>query len=235
MSIVDDKLLTELYQKRKQQIQAPEIVLNQTKIKSRKLSTLAGLFGLAGIASFSIFALVSYWVKPVDSPNIEPVTQHHQVTVKVLPARKDNQLIAVPPLPAKPSSQLPNKPLELSAQATAISQLQAELVKTPKFEGKVQLPDIESPNVERRLIHRVMPEYDRKALLSKWQGQVQLSYKVNADGSIGDIKVIEADVRKPLIQSAKRALKQWRYQPIPLGQQVEEVPQQVIFTFSLNQ
>ena len=69
---------------------------------------------------------------------------------------------------------------------------------------------VESP----RLIRSVRPNYTAEAMRAKVQGVVRLEGVVNADGSVGDVKVIRSlDSVFGLDQEAIKAAKQFRFYP----------------------
>jgi TonB family protein len=64
---------------------------------------------------------------------------------------------------------------------------------------------------ERRLIHRVEPEYPAEAEAHHVEGPVVLDVQVLDDGEVGTIAIVSGD--PVLAQSAVDAVKQWRYRP----------------------
>ena len=65
--------------------------------------------------------------------------------------------------------------------------------------------------MERRLIHRVEPEYPAEAEAHHVEGPVVLDVEVLDDGEVGTIGIVSGD--PVLVQSAVDAVKQWRYRP----------------------
>jgi protein TonB len=65
-----------------------------------------------------------------------------------------------------------------------------------------------------RLIRKVDPEYTSGAMRAKLQGTVFLEAVVQADGTVGDVRVIRSlDSTFGLDQNAIKAVRQWRFEP----------------------
>lgn len=63
-------------------------------------------------------------------------------------------------------------------------------------------------------ILQVQPKYTTEAMVAKIQGSVRLSIVVRADGTVGDVKVVESlDTRFGLDARAIEAAKLWRFKP----------------------
>lgn len=66
---------------------------------------------------------------------------------------------------------------------------------------------------ERRLIHRVEPDYPPDARAKHVEGTVVLDAEIQPSGEVGNVVVVSGD---PLLaEAAVQAVKQWRYQPVP--------------------
>ena len=63
-------------------------------------------------------------------------------------------------------------------------------------------------------IHRAQPQYTAAAMQAKLSGEVMLEVVVLADGTVGDVRIIQSlDRRHGLDQEAIRAAKLWRFKP----------------------
>ena len=62
------------------------------------------------------------------------------------------------------------------------------------------------------ILTRVQPQYTAEAKAARLQGLVVLMGRINEDGSVGDIHVLQG-LPKGLTESAVAALKQWRFRP----------------------
>lgn len=63
-------------------------------------------------------------------------------------------------------------------------------------------------------ILQVQPTYTTDAMVAKIQGSVRLSVVVRADGTVGDVKVIDSlDARYGLDARAIAAARTWRFRP----------------------
>jgi TonB family protein len=70
------------------------------------------------------------------------------------------------------------------------------------------------------LVSSAEPKYPSEALRANVTGQVTASMTVNADGSVANIKIIDAKPRIIFDRPVKEALKQWRFEPIKEAQTI---------------
>lgn len=68
-------------------------------------------------------------------------------------------------------------------------------------------------DVVPRPIHRVPPEYPVRARAKAIEGTVTLSVLVGEDGSVRDVAVLEATPAGVFEESARDAMRQWRFEP----------------------
>jgi protein TonB len=87
--------------------------------------------------------------------------------------------------------------------------------------------------MEGNLIHRVEPPYPMIAKQIRLQGTVVLRAIVGADGTIEQIQVISG--HPILVQAAREAVNQWKYQPYFLNGLAIPVETEVTVKFVLNQ
>ena len=91
-------------------------------------------------------------------------------------------------------------------------------------------PEIVPPAV---VLHRVEPGYPESARQMQLQGPVVLDVRIGVDGSVQDMALVSG--QPLLVQAAKDAVKQWRYQPTLLNGEPVEVDTTIDVIFSLNQ
>jgi periplasmic protein TonB len=83
------------------------------------------------------------------------------------------------------------------------------------------------------LIQRIEPVYPELARQIHREGQVVLHALIATDGTIQSLQVVSGD---PLfLQSALRAVRQWRYRPTVLNGQPVEIDTQITVVYSLQQ
>ena len=70
-----------------------------------------------------------------------------------------------------------------------------------------------SPQLQ--LVFQVRPKYPKEAIDAGIEGKAVLQCIVKEDGSVGEIYVIEG--KEPLIQAAKTAVAQWKYNPVMIN------------------
>ena len=79
------------------------------------------------------------------------------------------------------------------------------------------------------------PDYPREALRNGEEGFVVVEFTINADGSTGDIVIVEAEPRRTFDREARRAVADWRFEPAmqdgrPVAQRIRHTVE-----FTLNQ
>ncbi|SDM55693.1 outer membrane transport energization protein TonB (TC 2.C.1.1.1) [Geoalkalibacter ferrihydriticus] len=80
-------------------------------------------------------------------------------------------------------------------------------------------------------VSQVPPVYPRRALMQGLSGWVRLNFVINADGSVGEIEVVEASPRRGVFDhEAVRALSRWRFKP----QTVEGQPVPAYASITIN-
>lgn len=217
-----DQEIAQLYQQRKQNINAPEIDTaslakhSQVDNKSSWLKPLLIMFG-GGFASFGIMAIISHlstqtptashsnkqnYAIEISAPTTtEP--NEDAITIKT-PAEKES-LPAQPSLPARPKSLalLPNEQLQAEAN---ITQLPTASINQESF----VLPKLAIS--EPVLTYKVLPKYSYQALQNQHDGAVTLGYEINKQGQVINIELLDSNVNHQLQRSAKRALAKWRFQ-----------------------
>ncbi len=78
--------------------------------------------------------------------------------------------------------------------------------------GDVEMTE-DAVDAPPRPVTRVPPEYPARARSRAVEGQVVLSLRVGADGTVGDVRVLEAEPRGVFEEVAVAAVRQWRFAP----------------------
>jgi protein TonB len=86
--------------------------------------------------------------------------------------------------------------------------------------------------MEGSLIHRLEPVYPPLAKTARIQGKVLLEAVIGKDGSVKNLQVISGPPM--LVQSARDAVRQWRYRPYILNGEPIEVDTQISVNFILS-
>jgi len=128
--------------------------------------------------------------KPKPKPKAKPIPRPDPTPDEVEPIPE--------PEPPLPEVQTPEPPPVAAPPAP------------PQLTGPIRV----SPGQGPGLIKRVEPEYPRVLQSARVQGSVVLDAIVRTDGSVADVKVLEA-THPMFAQAAVEAIKQWRYSPPP--------------------
>jgi protein TonB len=231
-----DKDIADLYQQRKQQIQAPKINLSPTnEIKTKRYGVLQmlGILFLGGTASFGILAIISHFsVKAPVSTVIAPGEKMRVVELKnkQVKATEDITTIVIPPLvPLKPyASPAPFKHERAIKNETVhtdlVISLSVDVVNVSAY------PALKQPELSMVPVYQVQPKYSRKAIKARQSGSVKFSYSISAQGEVNNIVIVESNVNRELNYSAKKALSKWRYKANKFNGEGYEI----IFDFVIN-
>ena len=111
--------------------------------------------------------------------------------------------VSTPTQPAAPAPTQPAEPAPAPAPAPQpTAPAPAPAPATPSFEGG--LPPA---------ISQVAPRYPRQALQRRLEGTVEVSFKVQPDGSVTDVAVVRSEPRGVFDREAISAMERWRFQP----------------------
>jgi len=110
------------------------------------------------------------------------------------------------------------------------TQLEAQL---PAKEAVVAQPQLKVPGdaMERRIIHKVMPEYPEVARQARVQGTVVLDTVVSVKGAVTQVRVVSGP--EALSEAAASAVRWWRYEPFSVDGRPATVETTVAMDFRL--
>jgi TonB family protein len=91
-------------------------------------------------------------------------------------------------------------------------------------------PVVSQGVVEPVLIHRVDPNYPMQARTQRISGRVTLATTIGKDGLVRNISLVSGS--PILAESAKIAVRQWRYRPGTLNGNPIEIPKEITFVFA---
>lgn len=131
------------------------------------------------------------------------------------PAGNGGLLFLIPPLAPSPPPQPPATPVKPTETAP-----QNPLRVTSGIQSA-------------KLMFGPRPAYPRLALTTHTQGTVRIQAIIGRDGAIRNLQIVSG--HPLLIEAAKQAVLQWRYQPTLLNGQVVEVITEIDVNFSLSQ
>ena len=87
----------------------------------------------------------------------------------------------------------------------------------------------------RKILESVAPEYTTKARQNGWEGVVAVHFTVLADGRVKDNTYFEqSSVHRDLNQMALKAIKKFRFAPLPADQAAVEQWGVITIVFRLN-
>ncbi len=201
-------------------------------------------FGIAALVTISLFYLMQYLISGKQSPLTIPQSTN---TFDIIRLKRTEEVVTK-------QRQLPEPPKEPVAPTT-LPQLAKTNTKpaliTPAF--KLPLPGIPSLDLKQDLLTgvsteiaapqensevvallKVEPDYPRKAARQGIEGWVKLAFTVLEDGSVSDIKVLDASPKRIFDKAAKRAIIRWKFKPrVVNGHAVKQQAVQII-EFKLN-
>ncbi len=126
-------------------------------------------------------------------------------------------------------------PVQTIANTVDTSKVSDEPTQQPisKVNSSAQLDAILPP----KIIHRIEPDYPRRAYNLDIEGWVELEYRVNEEGRAIEIKVVDAEPKKVFGKSGVRALESWSFSPARHSVNGQPLTSQVMttrFNFSMG-
>jgi len=129
-----------------------------------------------------------------------------------------------------------------TAKAQAMQQLATGLGATPNLEAfsdKLRqkmaaasaTPDVPEQSLTR--LNKLEVVYPERALEKGLEGWVQIGYTVNPDGTVGNVKVLDANPPHTFEQAGSKAVSKLRYQPVIQGGKPAAVNTQVRVVFRM--
>ena len=239
-SPITDKALDDLYSKRKNQLQLPELssvyLPNVPKKNVGLYKKMPVIFSLSLIASFSIFALITHLL-----PNQEKIKLDNQTTVKYIPVElntinkvKVNTIITpktkvpliikntVPPsMPKVPKNII--EPTLIVITPLTLNNSKVSII----------MPKVDKAEITVLLKYRTLPKYPAIAAKKRIEGMVKMGFNIDAQGSVKDIFVLSASPSNTFERSAKKALKGWKYQ-IPENQSSDWIRKNNVVEFNFK-
>ena len=82
-------------------------------------------------------------------------------------------------------------------------------IEKPNFSGPSGSKSIEGG--ELKPIFSIIPKYPTKAGRDGINGWVELTFDINTDGSVGNVKVINTEPKRVFDREARKALKKWKF------------------------
>jgi TonB family protein len=84
-----------------------------------------------------------------------------------------------------------------------------------------------------KLVHMVRPEYPPQMKAQGVEGTVLMRAVIGREGQVLNLEVMNTDVHPDLVQSAKEAVSQWRYQPTLLNGEPVEIITEITVNYTL--
>ena len=200
-------------------------------------------FVLGAVVTGLLFLFMSYLVRMEAKITADDYIQVQDFILDK-PDELVNKKVRKPPQKPEPPKEPPPIP-KVAVQQTAQPvqpplNIQMDAIKPSLFgTGPVGLGARGiDPNSEGEQIPlvRIEPQYPREAALDGREGWVKLSFTIKADGSVGDVKVIDSKPRRVFDRAARRALLKWKYKPkVVEGKPVPVTGQEVQIDFKLDQ
>jgi len=210
-----DKVIDELYQKRKHQFDVPTINLSSTKNPTQEpfsLSKIVAILSVSLTVSVGVFAIIQHFSILPKSKND---TNERNIGYVVERENKPeiNSLAVVIPkktvqLPKVPASTLPTL---IPNVAVINSSLPVPIKSAPL--PKTSIPGVTVSSLSINPTFKVLPNIDEKLPPIAKNGFVQLRYNINTLGKTENIEIVKSNLGRKIQRAAKKALVQWRYKP----------------------
>jgi TonB family protein len=216
-----DNAIDTLYVQRKNNLQAPEISLEENKPKYRfRTKGFFSIIALGSAASFGILAVMNHFahlsVNRVEQTSTAMVFVN---TIDVEGVDKDNLSLNMDPpkYEIKERKTLVEQPIRTFELNTEI-EVKPEAAKAITLDSSKAITMVLVPetlqNETPQPTFKVMPVINRVSGAHK-AGRVKLAYKLSVEGKVENIRIMQSNVHRDLEKSAKKALSQWRYPKQP--------------------
>ena len=194
---------------------------------------------IGGAIAFGLFVLMAKLIENANRP-LKKIEELPVIDIVMQEPDDETQTrTRVPPPPPPPPAQPPK------VQPTEPDDAE------PSSDGfSLNVPGIDTGGVNVNLggvgalrqdgdatpIVRIDPKYPPQAARDGKEGWVRLSFTINEQGGVEDIKVTDADPKRIFDREARRALSKWKYKPkIEEGKAVRQLGQTVQLDFKLEQ
>jgi periplasmic protein TonB len=190
------------------------IKLKNMLMETIMLRTTFGFIIAIGV-TFGLFAMMSFMIHS----DTKPITIKPRPPITILQAREPEDI------PEK-DYKLPDPPKEVEMPEIT------EPNDAPAENTQVKFTTIEFPgptigiggikggpgmstmnNSEATPVFTLAPEYPHKARLSGEEGWVELSFTINADGTVSEPTVINSKPKRLFDRAALKAIKRWKFKP----------------------
>ncbi|GGW62981.1 protein TonB [Alishewanella tabrizica] len=188
---------------------------------------------LAILITFSLFALMKWFITPIDDALVKIERELPRVELFEPPQETPPEIRnLVPPPPAltpPPNTLLQSDPSD-SITGVDLGKWQPDMGIT--LDGPQPMANLTN-NMATPLV-RVEPRFPIDAARKGISGWVRLRFSIDESGSVYDIKVIEAEPRNIFDREAVSALRRWKYQPqLQDGKPLKQTDLQVQLDFQL--
>jgi len=209
-----DEEIDALYQHRKKSVKAPAISFEQSRTKpKRRLMEIVPIFTLGACVSLGVFAVIQHLA--FFNPETVNSNENQMTYIDVIEIEKPFKQTDVLSMPEHPEVvtrpaliEPPKRDFDMSqSKVAASSDSQSLIIKESNVAILSLVPSEEK--VEHRPLYKVMPTYPYSEI--RQMGEIKLSYQVSSKGEIIDIDIVKSSVDRGLENSAKNALKQWKY------------------------
>lgn len=185
----------------------------QLSAPSINIQKLIGAITIAAAITFSTFVLMDMLIS---NDEITRATATQSTPINLNYNFDEEPLIIKPKVLPKPKVKPKPEPIPRVIESTPQQNLNPSLY-VSTFEGPTINTGI-SPNLGMddgvaRPIVRVEPKYPATAARDGKEGWVKLSFSINTQGAVNNIKVVDAEPKRVFEQAARRALAKWKYKP----------------------
>ncbi len=166
------------------------------------------------VVTFGLFALMQYLIKS-DSEWTEP--QAPVALIDPVFEEQEPEDIIEKTLPPPEAPKVTPKPLPpeqaSSSDDDSLNTGLNNFTLTPPVHQFTSVPNLQGAGGDARPMVQIEPKYPIKAAQSGVEGWVKLVFDISAQGTVENVRVLEAEPKRVFESAAKRALKRWKYKP----------------------
>lgn len=164
----------------------------------------------------SVQAPAAVATPPEPEPEPEPVQEPEPEPVPVPEPEPEPEPVPEPepePLPEPEPEPIPEPEPEPETEQASTQQVNEALADLDTEDAETEGAPIVAPRSDAAHLDNPSPAYPRRSARLGHEGEVVLEVLILADGSVGDIRLLESSGYDRLDETAMEAVRRWRYVP----------------------
>jgi protein TonB len=201
-------------------------------MKPNSLLNRTGIISVSALITLGLFVFMAQLIhnpitttgQATDAPQINILMAERTA----VPPKESRKPEPPKPIPARERINNPGTESEPTPFTTATP--------TPEMPTQTTLFTQSTMTAEALPVVQVSPRYPIDAAQSGKEGYVVVGFDITADGTVSNVRVLEANPKRVFDKAALSAVQNWKYKPkFDAGKAVPQLNQQVQLDFKLDQ